>query len=260
MTFTTPIELIENTVTIHLIGAGGSGSEMLDGLARMHLALTAIGHPGFHVTLWDDDTVSQTNVLRQRFLPGEVGLNKAEVLIHKYNLFFGLNWEAMPLRFTPSSKTLSSSDDLIITCVDKAQVRVDIYKELHGLWSGPRFWLDMGNDANSGQVVLGHLRGSKGAMMLPTVLDLYPEMADQASEMDKDGPSCSAEEALTKQEFPINRQVATVAYTLLWNMIRHGKLEYHGAFVNTLTGSVMPLNIDAAVWAGFGYIADKEIL
>lgn len=254
----TPIKLLEEVVAIDIIGAGGNGSEFLDGIARMHLALTAIGHPGFHVRLWDDDTVSQTNVLRQRFLPGEVGQNKASVLINKYNLYFGLAWQAIPARFDPGCREHKVDCDLLVTCVDKAQVRVDIHRAYKGSWSRQFYWLDMGNDSNSGQVVLGHLGKSKGKdlVSLPTVLDLYPEMAEQASAMDSDGPSCSAEEALTKQEFPVNRQVATVAYTLVWNMLRHGKLDYHGAFINTLQGVTSPLRIDPAIWAGFGVTLD----
>ena len=37
-------------VTIHVAGAGGTGSQVIANLARMNVALQALGHPGLH---WD---------------------------------------------------------------------------------------------------------------------------------------------------------------------------------------------------------------
>ena len=34
-------------VTIHVAGAGGTGSQVIANLARMNVALRALGHPGF---------------------------------------------------------------------------------------------------------------------------------------------------------------------------------------------------------------------
>src|SRR3546814_152078 len=42
-----------NPVTVHLIGAGGTGSHMLTALAKMNHALTALGHAGLQLTLWE---------------------------------------------------------------------------------------------------------------------------------------------------------------------------------------------------------------
>lgn len=44
--FFIPTTLLERPVTVWLLGAGGTGSELLDGLARLHAALLALGHPG----------------------------------------------------------------------------------------------------------------------------------------------------------------------------------------------------------------------
>lgn len=58
-------------VTVHVIGAGGTGSQVATNLARWDMALRALGHPGLHVTVFDPDTVSRgeyraTVVLRLR--------------------------------------------------------------------------------------------------------------------------------------------------------------------------------------------------
>lgn len=38
-------------VTVFVIGAGGTGSQVATNLARMSIALQALGHPGLHVTV-----------------------------------------------------------------------------------------------------------------------------------------------------------------------------------------------------------------
>ena len=35
-------------VTVFVIGAGGTGSQVITNLARMNMALQALGHPGLH--------------------------------------------------------------------------------------------------------------------------------------------------------------------------------------------------------------------
>jgi pyruvate/2-oxoglutarate dehydrogenase complex dihydrolipoamide dehydrogenase (E3) component len=39
-------ELLTREVRVTVIGAGGSGSQMLMGLAQLHTAMIALGHPG----------------------------------------------------------------------------------------------------------------------------------------------------------------------------------------------------------------------
>ena len=54
-------------VTVFIIGAGGTGSQVATNLARMSIALQALGHPGLHVTVFDPDTVTEANIGRQLF-------------------------------------------------------------------------------------------------------------------------------------------------------------------------------------------------
>lgn len=255
--FYTPASWLDRRVRVLQIGAGGNGAEMLDCLARMNSALRAIGHPGFHVTVMDGDRVSASNIVRQRFLPGDEGRNKAVALAQRYNLFFGLDWTAVPQHFAirHAHEHLRGRDgyELLLTCPDKAAVRAEI-----GAHYADRYldtlWLDLGNDAHDGSVILGHLgRLARNSERLANVFDLYPELATQTARLDADGPSCSAEEALTRQEWPINRLVATAASGLLWNLLRHGKLDHHGMFVDVRTGRMTPLAIDRQAWDFMGY-------
>ena len=67
-------------VTVFVIGAGGTGSQVATNLARMSIALQALGHPGLHLTVFDPDTVTEANIGRQLFSESELGLNKAVAL------------------------------------------------------------------------------------------------------------------------------------------------------------------------------------
>ena len=79
--------LAQRQVNVALVGAGGTGSRMLENLLNLHRAMLALGHPGgLHVTLIDDDIVSAANVGRQAFYPCDVGSYKSLVLINRANL------------------------------------------------------------------------------------------------------------------------------------------------------------------------------
>ena len=95
-------------VTVFVIGAGGTGSQVITNLARMSMALQALGHPGLHVTVFDPDTVSQANIGRQLFSETELGLNKAVSLVTRINRFFGYAWTAEPQCF-PTRKFLEKA-------------------------------------------------------------------------------------------------------------------------------------------------------
>ncbi len=254
LTYHLPLDLMEKPVEVLLLGVGGTGGEMLDALTRLHFGLKGTGHPyGLRVLAVDGDTVSASNIGRQRFSPADVGQPKSTTLVHRINLFYGLNWRAS-YGYGDSQDIGNAAPDLLITAVDRASVRAEIGRDFadsdfEGLW------LDLGNDRHDGQCVLGHLGGRPEMdhvpLRLPNVYDLYPEL-DQMNDEDG-GPSCSLAEALTQQDLFINRWVADAGAALLWNLLRHGRLEHHGALVNVHTGVSTPLPISPDNWACYGY-------
>lgn len=60
---------------------------------------------------------------------------------------------------------------------------------------------------------------------------------------DDHGPSCSLEEALALQDLPINRAIADVVMQVVWNLLRHGGLNHHGAYVDIRDVTVVPIRI-----------------
>jgi hypothetical protein len=67
-------------------------------------------------------------------------------------------------------------------------------------------------------------------LRLRTVSELFPEVMQ--GDLDGDAlPSCSAAEALDRQEPSVNPTLANHALALLARLFRYGTISYHGAFV-----------------------------
>jgi hypothetical protein len=80
------------------------------------------------------------------------------------------------------------------------------------------------------------------------VSELYPEIVDTDAGEDP-LPSCSAVEALDRQEPFINQTLALSALAMLGQLFRYGKLSYHGAFFNARTGQMSALPVDPKLWS-----------
>ena len=249
---------LDREIRVVLAGVGGTGGEVLDGLARLHHGLVAMGHPqGLRVEVLDADRVSTANIGRQRFAPCDVGQNKAVTLVSRYNLFYGLAWRGLPVHLEDFEGLRST--DIVVTCVDVARVRAEIGRwgrESGYGWQRETLWLDFGNGRTTGQVVLGHLRGrgSRG-LRLPTVFDLYPELADMRG--DADGPSCSMAEALREQDLFVNKWAA-LGVGLLWKLLTRGEIDRHGFHFDADRLTVSPLMIAPETWAFMGYTEPAE--
>jgi PRTRC genetic system ThiF family protein len=235
-----------------IIGAGGNGSAVLLGLPYLHQAMKVWGRAGgIHVILADGDLVSETNCVRQPFASADVGLNKAVVLINRVNLFWGLRWQAHPEHFHKDSlRNNSAGPHLIIGCVDTRAARQAILSAVTRANDSTVYWLDLGNNASSGQYVLGqplNAANRRSAVRLRTVAELYPEIADTEAGEDP-LPSCSAAEALERQEPFINQVLATSALAMLARLFRYGTLTHHGAFYNASTGRTSVLGVDPDLW------------
>lgn len=131
----------------------------------MSMALQALGHPGLHVTVFDPDTVSHTNIGRQLFSETELGLNKAVSLVTRINRFFGYAWTAEAQCFPTRNFSEDSTANIIITCTDNIRSRLTLWKFLKKVrkenfsdHSAPIYWMDFGNSQTKGQVIIGTVR------------------------------------------------------------------------------------------------------
>lgn len=224
-----------------VIGCGGTGACLVGGLPFLHQALVAVDHPGLEVVVADGDKVSATNCVRQPFSRSEIGLYKSVVLVNRLNLFWGLNWKASTEHAT---RTTTGHLDILISCVDSATSRRELVES--ELFKHCAYWLDIGNNAASGQFVLGEPKNARNANRknrLPTVAELFPEIVTPLADSTDDLPSCSAAEALYRQEPFVNHTLAYQALAMLTRLFRHGELDHHGGFMNLASGRMAPLPV-----------------
>jgi PRTRC genetic system ThiF family protein len=236
-------ELLERQVRVLVVGCGGTGRAVVAGLPYLHQSLVARGHPGgLHVTVVDGDTISVTNCVRQPFARAEAGLNKAVVLVNRINLFWGLKWEAVPAHLQPGS-IISRSHygeelraHIVVGCVDTRAARAAT-RDAVSNWSTASYMVDVGNNADN----------RRSRLRLRTAAKLYPEIVDPS--LDNDGePSCSAVEALERQEPFVNSTLAQHALALLARLFRYDEISYHGGFINLASGVPSVLRIDPQCW------------
>jgi PRTRC genetic system ThiF family protein len=238
----------QHEITVVLIGAGGTGSQVLTCLGRMNTALKALEHPGLFVTMYDPDIVTEANMGRQLFTEQDVGLSKASCLITRINSFFGMDWESVSVKYD------GHPANIVITCTDNIESRLYVQEVFHikqDRYIHPYekfiYWLDFGNTRTTGQAILGSVdikqpvsKKFKTVSRLPTAPELfdYTQINEQNS-----GPSCSLAAALQKQDLFINSSLAQLGCGLLWKLFRECMIEYHGIFLNLDTIKSNPLKI-----------------
>lgn len=212
-------------ITVNVVGAGGTGSMLLTHLARINSTLFAIDQRMLAVTLWDPDIVTEANLGRQMFSTADLGRNKAQVLIERINMFYGLRWSAVD-----SEADISVCHcNILITCTDTKASR----QEIKSLWNSTNesnlnsevnyLWIDCGNGTNNGNVIVASKQYN-----WPTVME-YPEWTDTE---DVNTPSCSIADAIGRQDLFTNSWVANIAGTWLWQFLKNKKTNWRGAFFN----------------------------
>lgn len=250
--------LLQRRVAVHLVGVGGNGAQLAACLARLDIAMRALGHPGgLHVTAFDGDAVSDANVGRQMYSPADVGQNKALLTIHRLNLFYGLDWNARPWRYD-EAREVASGPDIVVSCVDTRESRRALHRRIVDLPSAVCYWLDLGNTEFTGQAVLGEgVNGrSGGAPRLPCVTELFPQILADASPEDN-APSCSVRVSLAAQGLFVNDAVVRFAAQLLYELFSQGRLTTHGVMVNLASKRTAPIEVNPQVWERFGFRAGQ---
>ncbi|MBS1918262.1 MAG: PRTRC system ThiF family protein [Bacteroidetes bacterium] len=244
-----------NPVLINLIGAGGTGSQVLTALARINHALNNLNHAGLFVHAFDGDVITEANLGRQLFAPSEIGIPKAVALIDRLNRFFGTNWKAHPEFFSTRHASEKFCANITISCVDTVKARFEIAEILkHNLQNTnslarPMYWIDFGNSKCTGQVLVSTVsdirqpssKQYKPVRQLPFITEEFKSLLNENKENDE--PSCSLAEALTKQDLFINSSLANLGASLLWNMFREGMLVQRGFFLNLKDFRTQPIMV-----------------
>lgn len=228
----------QHRITVTIVGAGGTGSLILTKICRLHQALNHLDHPGFFVTLIDDDVVEEQNVGRQMFTLSDVGYHKSEVLITKVNHAFGLDWECKKRKYNYKE---DFNTNITIGAVDNVKARKEMVKGLyykdnksikHRIrfpdTEKPYYLIVCGNARDFGQVILSDRKKE-----LKNIFDIFGDDFRKYSGKKTQGEGCSYWDKLQEQDLFINDWVSMYAIVIIKDMLFKKRIDYQGFFFNT---------------------------
>jgi len=137
---------LQSVRAIVVVGCGGTGGFVADGLARLLPRL-------IDLVLIDMDTVEERNLNRQSFTAADIGLFKSEALAKRLAGKY-----QRPIQY--SVLPVGAGDlprGIVVGCLDNGLGRQAIADHLHdGQW-----YIDSGNGHNFGQVLIGNSKTEK---------------------------------------------------------------------------------------------------
>lgn len=220
-----------NIDTIHIIGVGGNGSNLLISLVKY---LNGVGKSPF-IHLYDGDVIEESNLKRQGFLPVDIGKYKANVLAYKlikqyqyhkvqshcFNIDTEEAVESICNRF-------NGNNNLFILCVDNIPTRLAFWNVLFADASINVMLMDLGNTDVKGQVITQlQLNGDRYGC------DARAEYPEEYVVTNTAHHSCEDEVAIVPQTITANLLTATLALDNI--ILFHERNQFHGAveWINT---------------------------
>lgn len=155
----TPLKLFnpERLGRVVIVGVGGTGSYVVGQLCRLLYGLKERGREIPAVLLIDKDKVESQNLVRQYFLEGDLGRNKAVVLAERYARAYGITVEAFPHyldaetrldRIAGAHPYYNHSYTVFVGCVDNGRARRVLHDRLQKDYRHV-VYVDAGNEAVS---------------------------------------------------------------------------------------------------------------
>lgn len=252
---------VVKSITIHLIGCGGTGSWLAPHLARIMKLLQEVHQINVKLAFWDYDAVEEKNIFRQNFCEAEIGMNKAETLARRYGTAWGLEILALPVSFSTDAMYRNNLGDrygdssmpVFVTCVDKNAPRQDVAKVCSQYFG---WWLDCGNLKTAGQVSVGRglpprelspLRFPSMTTWTPLPSVQFPGILQEESEskkqeVDYSGMSCADIALVDEQGLSINHVIASTASAMLMKLLVTKDLQHHCAYISIDSGTTFVYN------------------
>ena len=241
------------SVSIALVGCGGTGSWLTPSVARVARLLVERGK-NVDVYFIDPDRVEAKNVYRQNFCQAEIGCNKAETLAFRYGLAWGVDIVAIPEPVNENQiRGLGQSSRLVIYigCVDnwRARQRINHLVKNNYQRETRSWWIDCGNSKASGQVVVGCGSGKPPdpyklpgfCTWLPLPSDRHPDLVEEQPEekrVDPDNLSCAEMALIDAQGLAINQNIAGIAADYLVRLLVTHDLRRWGSYIDVESGSM----------------------
>lgn len=239
----------EYSLTISLVGCGGTGSVVAIGLAKICLALKAQGKAIPTIRLYDGDILSEANIGRvSGMYETDIGRRKSDILVEKINRSFGLSFMSRGM----FPEKIDAKANITISAVDTLKSRKDIIKFLYSKHKGYEhtfkrafYLLDVGNTSNSLQMIVSTVEESKQpkskyktVSKLPTLFDIHKDIKE-----DKQEPSCSLRQSIDRQGMFTNQFAATFVLETLWKMLNEYYIEYSGLYFNQETMDIATVKL-----------------
>lgn len=226
-------------IRVAVIGAGGTGSYVMQSLAKMNLAVKELvaGSKGIHVTCYDDDLISESNVVRQLYSKSDINDPKAEILTQRINQFYNYDWDYIVGKFEERHGNANDDFHIVCVCVDSMESRKKIYKNLENsnTYSDGTYCFDFGNGKNFGQIIMKVYDRQKTEIDFP---DWFWKTKDNNTE-----PSCSIAQSLQKQSMFINPIIANYGCQLIFDLLTSTTITKKGLFINLDNYNVKELKI-----------------
>ena len=238
------------SVKIVMLGAGGTGGHIAPHLYRL---LYALDRP-VRVIICDGDIVEQKNLVRQNFIPADLGENKAQVLAERYSTVFGMETEYVPafieseeqlkelikpkVTYSPyyPCTVLDKEQVILIGAVDNNRSRQLCHKAF--CESDELIYIDSGNSEFTGQVVCGVRSG--GRTLYKPVGKLYPEVLSDNDKFPTE-LSCAEASVSAPQAMTANITAATAVVDMIYNILTLGESRVRQVTFATTSCNIRPV-------------------
>ena len=234
-------------VKIVMLGAGGTGGHIAPHLYRL---LYTLDRP-VRFIICDGDVVEEKNLVRQNFIPADLGENKAKVLAERYASVFGMETEYVPLfvetedwlkqLITPQiwkrdyGRTIIKEQVILIGAVDNNKSRQLCHRVFYQMED--LIYIDSGNGEHTGQVVCGIRSG--GRTIYRPIGSAYPDVLKETDKFPTE-LSCAEASVSAPQSIVANVTAANTVVNMIYNILALGESRVRQVTFATKSVNVRP--------------------
>lgn len=193
---------------ILIVGCGGTGSHYAKELGRLLYGMS-VREKELQIVLIDGDVVEERNLVRQAFLPQDIGRNKAQTMAEILFQTYGIeaSYYDRYIDRADDFKSLVREDAvvLIIGCVDNHQCRQSMHRFYQDMKNC--IYMDSANEYSAGEVVIGSRIGN--IEMYPDRCQYFPEILE-INEKRRSEESCEVLNAAASQHMLTNQFAAWI--------------------------------------------------
>ena len=240
---------MERPVKVVMLGAGGTGGHIAPHLYRL---LYALDRP-VRFIICDGDVVERKNLVRQNFIPADLGENKARVLAERYSTVFGMETEYVPsfvedeerlrelltpkIFYSPYYPKVEVTRELVILigAVDNNRSRQLCHKVFYQ--AKELVYIDSGNGEYTGQVVCGIRSG--GRTLYRPVGAAYPDVLKDTDKFPTE-LSCAEASVSAPQSIAANITAATAVVDIIYHILAEGESRVRQVTFSTTSCNVRP--------------------